>query len=65
MSWEFSSRGGIESEHLKRSILENLESGKWPTDGVKKRKAIYAYVQSVQSQVLFGKREQRLDLITF
>jgi retron-type reverse transcriptase len=65
LSREFSSIGEIESERFKRSILENLKSRKWPTDCIKKRKSINDYVQSVQSQILLCKREQRLDFITF
>jgi hypothetical protein len=65
LSRKFSSMEEIESERFKRSILENLKGRKWPTDCIKKRKIINDYVQSVQSQILFCKREQRLDFIIF
>ena len=60
---EFSSTAEIESERFKRSILEDLKGEKWPTDCIKKRKAINDYVQSMQNQILFYKREQRLEFI--
>ena len=63
LSREFSSTIEIESEHLKRSVLENLKGDKWPTDCITKRKAIRDYVQRVQNQILLCKREQRLDLV--
>lgn len=63
LSRKFSSTVEIESEHLKCSILEDLKSGKWPTDCVIKRKAIKDYVQRVQNQILLCKGEQRLDLL--
>lgn len=60
---EFSSTAEIESERLKRSILEDLEGEKWPTDCIKKRKAVNDYVQNMQNQILLCKREQRLEFI--
>lgn len=63
LSREFSSTVEIESERLKRSILENLKGDKWPTDCLIKRKSINDYVQNVQNQILRCKREQRLDFI--
>jgi RNA-directed DNA polymerase len=60
---EFSSTVEIESERFKRSILEDLKSEKWPTDCIKKRKAINDYVQSIQNQILHYKREQQLEFI--
>ena len=58
LSREFSSTVEIESERFKRSILEDLKGEKWPTDCIKKRKAINDYVQSVQNQILLCKGEQ-------
>ena len=60
---EFSSMAEIESERFKRSILEDLKGEKWPTDCIKKCKAINDYVQSMQNQILLCKREQRLEFI--
>lgn len=40
LSREFSSMVGLESEHLKCSILEDLKGDKWPTDCITKLKAI-------------------------
>lgn len=54
----------IEPDSLKLSILNGLNSGKWPTDCIKKRKFIKNYVQSVQNQILFYDREQQLNFIT-
>ena len=62
-SREFSSTVEIESEHLKRSILEDLKGDKWPTDCIIKRKAIRDYVRCVQNQILLCKGEQRLNLV--
>ena len=63
LSREFSSTVEIESERFKRSILKDLKSEKWPTDCIKKRKAINDYVQSMQNQILLCKKEQRLEFI--
>jgi len=63
LSREFSSTVELESEHLKCSILEDLKGDKWPTDCIKKRKAVMNYVRCVQNQILLCKGEQRLDLI--
>jgi RNA-directed DNA polymerase len=63
LSREFSSTVEIESERFKRSILEDLKGEKWPTDCIKKRKAINDYVQSVQNQILRYKGEQQLEFI--
>ena len=63
LSREFSSTVEIESERFKRSILADLKGEKWPTDCIKKRKAINDYVQSVQNQILRYKGEQQLEFI--
>ena len=63
LSREFSSTVEIESERFKRSILEDLRSRKWPTNCIKNRKALNDYVQNVQNQILFYKRDQQLDFI--
>lgn len=55
---------GVESKCLKRSILEDLGVGKWPTSCMEKRKAIKTYVQNIQTQVLVCKPEKRFDFIT-
>lgn len=60
---EFSSSVEIDSERFKRSILEDLTGDKWPTDCIKKRKAIHEYVQKVQNQILHCKGEQQLEFI--
>jgi retron-type reverse transcriptase len=60
---EFSSIAEIESERLKRSILEDLKGEIWPTDCIKQSKFIHDYVQSIQNQILFCKREQQLDFL--
>jgi hypothetical protein len=60
---EFSANVGLESEQLKRSILEDLKSGKWPTDCLMKRLAIKNYVQNVQNQILIYEKKPQLDLI--
>lgn len=62
---KFSAKVELESECLKRSILEDLIRGKWPTDCIIKRKAITDYVQNVQDQILICKKEQQLELIAF
>ena len=63
LSREFSSTVEIESEDFKCSILEDLKGDKWPTDCIKKRKAVRDYVQRVQNQILLCKGEQQLDLL--
>jgi retron-type reverse transcriptase len=63
LSREFSATAGLESDRLKRSILEDLGGEKWPSDCIIKRKAITDFVQNVQKQILPYKREQRLDFI--
>ena len=60
---KFSSSVEIDSERLKCSILEDLKGDKWPTDCIKKRKAINEYVQKVQNQILHCKGEQQLEFI--
>lgn len=63
LSREFSSTVELETKHLKCSILEDLETGKWPTDCVTKAKVVKDFVEHVQNQILLCKREQRLDLV--
>lgn len=60
---KFSYTTELESENFKRSILEDLNSNKWPTNYTKKRRNVYNYVQSVQNQILLCKKEQRLNFI--
>jgi hypothetical protein len=50
-------------ERLTRLIIEDLGVGKWPTSCLVKRKAIKAYVQDVQTQVLACSQDERLDFI--
>jgi RNA-directed DNA polymerase len=64
LSREFSAIAEIESDRLKRSILEDLKGEKWPTNCIIKRKSIKDYVENVQTQILLCKREQQLDFIT-
>jgi hypothetical protein len=52
-----------ELKRLKRSILEDLEVGKWPTDCIVKRKAIKIYIQELQTQFVTYKQEKRFDFI--
>lgn len=61
---EFSVNTELESKQLKCSVLEDLKSGKWPTDCLVKRKAIKDYVENIQIQILTYKKEQQLDFIT-
>lgn len=53
----------LELDCLTRSIIEDLGVGKWPTGCLEKRKAIKAYVQNAQTQILTCKQEDRFDLI--
>jgi retron-type reverse transcriptase len=64
LAQEFSVKAEIESDRSKRSILEDLKGGKWPTDCIIKRKAVNNYVQNVQNHILRYKKEQQLDFIT-
>ena len=48
---------------LTRLIIEDLGVGKWPTSCLAKRKAIKAYVQNIQTQVLTYRQEERFDFI--
>lgn len=41
-----------------------MKNEKWPSDYVTGRKAIHNYIQDVRNQILFCKREKRLDFIT-
>jgi RNA-directed DNA polymerase len=54
----------LKSDRLKRSILEDLNNKKWPTDCILKRKATANYVQNIQNQIIICKKEQQLDFIT-
>jgi hypothetical protein len=50
-------------ECLTRLIIEDLSFGKWPTSCLVRRKAIQAYVQYVQTQVLACSQDERFDFI--
>lgn len=55
----------MELKHLTRLIIEDLGFGKWPTSCLVKRKAIQAYVQDVQTQVLACSQDERFNFIAF
>lgn len=50
-------------ERLTRLVIEDLGVGKWPTSCLVKRKAIQAYVQYVQTQILACGQDERFDFI--
>ena len=56
----FNSEG---AEQLKRSVLIDLDNGKWPTSCIIKRRKIADYVRNVQTQVLVCRKEQQLNFI--
>ena len=60
----FSVNVELEFKWLKCSILEDLKSGRWPTDCLIKRKGIKNYIHIIQNQILICKREQQFNLVT-
>lgn len=60
---KFSLVASLEQKCLIGSIMKDLGVGKWSTNCLAKRKAIKAYVQNAQTQVLSSRRGKRFDFI--